>query len=99
MHISITFWVNLFSSTCLKPVAYFLENTDLLDKLNWKPLIPGILLFCFCHLNSIVGSARPGFQKLKKYLFLQLQFITKNYTENISLTEQFEHLQSYFTLI
>jgi len=26
---------------------------------------PGILSFCFCYVNTIFGSARPGFQKEK----------------------------------
>ena len=39
------------------------------------------------------------FSKIKKIPFPSTAVYHKNYTENISLTEQFEHLQSYFTLI
>ena len=52
----------------------------------------------FCHVNTIVGSARPGLPKQKNTFSFNCS-LSQNYTENISLTEQFEHLQSYFTLI
>ena len=44
------------------------------------------------------GLPDPVF-KNKKIPFPSHAVHHKNYTENISLTEQFEHLQSYFTLI
>jgi len=44
--------------------------------LQYQTVNPGILALDFCHVNTIVGSARPGVKKQKK-LFLQLQFITK----------------------
>jgi len=52
---------------------------------------PGLLSFNFCHVNTNVGSARPGFQKLKKIYFPSTEVYHINYTENISLTEQSEH--------
>jgi len=40
---------------------------------------PGILSFNLCHTNQNVGSAEPGFQKIKKY-FPSTKVYRKNYT-------------------
>jgi len=58
----------------------------------------GILTFVFCHVHTYVGCALSAF-KNKKIHFPSTAVYHKNYTENTSLTEQFEHLQSYFILI
>jgi len=54
--------------------------------------------FCFVTLILSSGLPDPVF-KNKKIPFPSIAVYHKNYTENISLTEQFEHLQSYVTLI
>ena len=58
----------------------------------------GILSFLFVTLILSSGLLDPFFNN-KKIPFPSTAVYHKNYTENISLTEQFEHLQSYFTLI
>jgi len=56
---------------------------------NIQGFHPGLLSFDFCHFNTDVGSARPG---LKKTTYFSSSVVYhKNYTETISLAEQFEH--------
>ena len=69
----------------------------------WHPQLPHHLTleyyrFCFVTLILSSGLPDPVF-KNKKIPFPSTAVHHKNYTENISLTEQFEHLQSYFSLI
>ena len=52
---------------------------------------PGIRLFNFCQINSFVGFDEPSFKKNIYIYFPSTADHHKNYTENISLTEQFEH--------
>jgi len=54
--------------------------------------------FFFVTLIQSSGLPDPVF-KNKKIPFPSTAVYHKNYTENMNLTEQFDHLQSYFTLI
>jgi len=65
--------------------------------LQSKGLNPGILSFNVCHANYFVGCDEPGFKNIYIY-FPSTKVYHKNYTENITLIEQFEHQQSYFVL-
>ena len=71
----------------------------LLFRFTWfNPLT--LKYYCYFFVTLMISSGLPDpVFKNKKIPFPSTAVYHKNYTENISLTEQFEHLQSYFTLM